>query len=931
MATVTTPELAGVRTVRIFSWEKVNPDLTRALLIAGYRETEEGGAADRVGQVDAKALAGHAERSLGRPLAAANTTRAVVDVLLATWLPQLSMDDRDELIRDIQLSLSGPDRTARPETKAAQLDFIRRRNLTPNFRSRVRAAFLRAHKTPRPVSQSTGQLRAQHEFPRELVGLASAATVEPYPHQVQAWKELDALTASRGNRRAGRLVLPTGSGKTFTAVHWLLLQLSKDPALRVLWIADQQELLDQAAHEFEADAETMPEDFGTRRLRVLHSAAGPVTALADDELDVACVTRQSLIAGGAAAHLRLEAFLSRPTIVVVDEAHHAVATTYQQLLNEIEELAPRTMLLGLTATPWPSGQGMVRLLRERFPVALADVDVARLIAERILAQPVVHTVATGEYVRLEAAERALIANSDFPPAILSRLDREGRNELVVATWTAHREQWGKTLVFAGTIAHAEHLSEVFTQAGARCLVVHSQSERPRTSVLREFREAREPMVLVSVGMLLEGVDLPDARTAVLARPTTSRVLMKQMVGRVLRGPRAGGDVVAHIVALEDHWVDGIDVLSPIDLRELTSFDIEVDTTAGVRRLPPLRDDNTGAPIAVDVQRRIERAYAELAGHPTIAVTDAMLIGYYELTDVNVPVFEHTRDIWQELITGKLTGRKLARRSPRDLFADLPVPRPTIYDVDAVVDYLVATSSEPPLIAVTSIFSVGALAQQLLDEPAMTERDKIEWKRTAYESTLARSAYPSFAHFDEALNQGLLALSGHAPAHTDLENLRLTDDRTPKLPARKRPNLRVDPERRIEPLLKDAANAGWELLLEAGEEDYATILNYLPAVQWSRRPVRTTYAVWVPRISGKSKGVPVIRVNRLLQAPIEQIPDDLLRFLLWHELCHHIHPNYGHDAEFNRLLVLWPEVSRLDHQLDTLEERFDLGSTGTVHR
>jgi len=137
-------------------------------------------------------------------LAAANTTPAVVDVLLMMWLPEMSMNDRDELIREIQLSLSGTDRTARPETKAAQLDFIRRRNVTPNLRSRVRAAFLRAHKTSRPVSQSTGQLRAQHEFPRELVGLGSTPTVEPYPHQVQAWEKLDALAASRGDRRAGQ-------------------------------------------------------------------------------------------------------------------------------------------------------------------------------------------------------------------------------------------------------------------------------------------------------------------------------------------------------------------------------------------------------------------------------------------------------------------------------------------------------------------------------------------------------------------------------------------------------------------------------------------------------------------------------------------------------------------------------------------------------
>jgi len=652
---VTAPDEGAARTVRVFSWEMVDPDLTRALLVTAFEEAGQPGEADRARKADAAGLAGHAERTLGRPLAAVKTTAAVVDVLLAEWLPRLSMDGLDELIRDIQLSLSGPDRTVRPATAAEQLEFVRRRNNTPKLRSRVRAAFLRAHKTSRPVSQTSGQLRAQHEFPRDLVGVDAPSPVQPYPHQEQAWERLDALAASLDGSRAGRLVLPTGSGKTFTAVRWLLQQMAKDPTVRVLWVAGQQELLEQAAHQFESDAATMPEDF-VRCLRVLHSAAGPVTALAEPELDVACVTRQSLIAGGAAAQERLRKFLSRPTIVVVDEAHHAVATTYQDLLNEIDLIAPRTILLGLTATPWPTGPGMVVALQNRFPVVLAEVDSASLIVEKILAQPVVHTVPTGEYVDLVTAERASLASSDFSPAVLARLDQQGRNHLVVSTWTAQRVQWGKTLVFVGTIEHAEHLGEAFTQAGVRCLVVHSRSERPRTSVLREFRETHEPMVLVSVGQLIEGVDLPDARTAILARPTLSRVLMKQMVGRVLRGPRAGGDPVAHIVALEDHWPDGIDVLSPVDLGgELAEGPIEPPGPGEPRRLPPLRDDVSGAPIARDVERRIERAYVELAGHPTVTVVDATLVGYYQLFDVNVPVFDHTRDVRHGLLVGVWPG------------------------------------------------------------------------------------------------------------------------------------------------------------------------------------------------------------------------------------------------------------------------------------
>jgi len=72
------------------------------------------------------------------------------------------------------------------------------------------------------------------------------------------------------------------------------------------------------------------------------------------------VTRQSVVGKSQdAMAARLRSFLQRPVVVVVDEAHHAVAKGYERMLDTIEGIAPRTILLGLTATPWPSGPGAV--------------------------------------------------------------------------------------------------------------------------------------------------------------------------------------------------------------------------------------------------------------------------------------------------------------------------------------------------------------------------------------------------------------------------------------------------------------------------------------------------------------------------------------------------------------------------------------------
>lgn len=248
------------------------------------------------------------------------------------------------------------------------------------------------------------------------------------------------------------------------------------------------------------------------------------------------------------------------------------------------------LLVGLTATPWPAGDG-ARRLRERFPVKVAGVRARELIESGVLARPRFRVVDTQERPRLTADELASIGiNGDLPAGVLRRLDRDGRNGLVVDTWLKQRDTWGKTLVFAVDIEHADRLGERFRSAGVPTRVVHSGLTLERAATLAWFKAQRDSCVLVSVGMLTEGVDLPDARTAFLARPTRSRILMHQMVGRVLRGTASGGESVAHVVDLRDQWDDDIDVPHPWDVLG-GHADIEVEAP-GVPPRP--RPPATGA-------------------------------------------------------------------------------------------------------------------------------------------------------------------------------------------------------------------------------------------------------------------------------------------------------------------------------------------------
>jgi superfamily II DNA or RNA helicase len=828
-------------------------------------------------------------------------------------------EERAALCESVKLGLTGDARTQRTRMRGQQLEFLRQRRNTDNLQRNLRAWFLKLHTTSTEVPvREPGSARE-----RTVVDLVGAGELgrTPYPHQVGAWAKLDELAEGNLDGHRGLLVLPTGAGKTWTAVAWLLRRLDVDPHLRVLWLAEQRELVEQAARAFDTAARAMPDSFH-RRLRVVHAAANSATTLADDDLDVVCATRQSLTGRSLdrAARARLARFLTRPIVLVVDEAHHIVAPTYQDLLALVDQHQPGTLTLGLTATPWPRGAGMTARLTGTLPVRVADVQVRDMVAQRILARPELHVLDTGLRVDLDAEELAQITTRDVPASVLRRLDRHGRNALVVRTYLDNAQRWGKTLVFACDIEHAESLHAAFDTAGADSQVLHSQIDGDRRTILGRFRDPAGARVLISVGMLLEGVDLPNATTAFLTRPTTSRVLMRQMIGRVLRGPAAGGADTAHIVDLRDRWSDDVDVLGPEDLPEHPVS--RRARRAGQPELPPILDPTTDRPLPDDVEHAIARAltdrFAVIGRFPLQPVG---LVGFYELADRNVPVFAHTRDRWDQLVTATIGNTKAWSRTPLELFDDLAPPQPREIDVRAVVDFIRGTETAPPLVEFTSSLNIRAIAQDLLARGPLDEQQRRLHLRSTYESTLARAAYPSLSAFRDAVDaeiDRLLAPSGGS----DPENV------APPSPAAER-EIPLPQQRELRPLLRSALRHGRGLLTGADDTAYGWILDHHPpAADWTRAPVRSTWAHWSPRLYGTHAGQPIIRVNKALQIDPEQVADELIEYLLWHEICHHLRPSHGHDPEFRRLEHLWPDAVALDHELDSLPERLAFDVTDT---
>src|SRR5680860_656704 len=864
-------ERTAFKHTKKFSWRAVSARVLRELLTVAYDEKPD--EVRKLKKQSEKRLTELAHSIYGSPptMGRLDFYPGAWDVLQDTWAVREA--DRGllgHLVNWASLGVPVAEREPDMHTLKDLRGFVGRRNKTDNFKANLRKFFIQAHKIPQPVRGRTAHGRSQGGLPLRvqlLRGMGLERGHVPYPHQREAEEALDRLVMNGPDERRGLVILPTGAGKTSTVVDWILPRIAGEKSLRVLWLAHQEELLLQAAGSFRSAAAREKPGF-ERRLRIISSGGSPSSTLVEDDLDVALITWQTLYNSfdEQKRSKKLEKFLDRPTIVVVDEAHRAAAAGYQKILDTVRSSNP-VGVIGLTATPWPGQYGAAARLKDSFPTVVIQKTIKEMLEQQILAVPVYSTVDTGEVLTLTEAETRQ-ARGDLPTSVLRRVATARRDALLLDKWRARANEWGKTLVFATTREHADRLGYLFEDAGLPVKVLHSGTSGSSAEVLKWFREQQKPVVLVSVGMLTEGVDLPDAHTAFLARPTTSRILLRQMIGRVLRGEQAGGSRTAHVVYFRDHWAD-FDAIARID----EEYQGEVETGLPgpplpgqtTHRLPPVVDEDSGIPIGEDILAQVRRMYsqqlAEVPVDPAISKTE--LVGYYELLDQNVPVMSHQVDGYRELIAQALRGGSFQGRAGISLFDDDHPPYPTPRMVNAVVDHVRMFQEDPsrlfhPLRAGVSPLEV---AKDLRNAAEMTFNEQDEWLHNRFESSLARLAFRTFDHFDEAVRRELRDGSRGTVERVDESMINAT------LPVLRRSNSRDLPSLKHVTRLMRLHLAREVVLARVDEAN-------LPDLAWSKRTRKDAWAYWSLRTAGRGKGKPVIRVNLALRAAKKHVPDQL---------------------------------------------------------
>jgi len=397
---------------------------------------------------------------------------------------------------------------------------------------------------------------------------------EPASHQKMAIEDLVRWYKSHPKPYAGGiLVLPTGGGKTFTALRFLC-QTALSDGFKVLWLAHTHHLLEQAYASFPEHIGRISEPRDTLGVRVVSGTIGhfhPAHIASQD--DVVIATLQTITRAYKEKHPALNSFLDSAgskLMVIFDEAHHAPAPSYRNLILSLRDRFQEMYLLGLTATPVYTDENLEGWLRTLFPQdILHQVATRKLMAENILAKPIIEPQETNfnPNFELREYEKWVGTFKDVPEDIIDQLAKnKNRNLFIAEHYSKNKDKYGKTLIFADRWYQCEAIAEYLSKRGISNGTIYSHTDaNPGSADARNRRRSDENDivldafrknqldVVINVRMLTEGTDIPDVKTCFITRQTTSQILLTQMVGRALRGPEFGGTSEAHLVFFTDNW------------------------------------------------------------------------------------------------------------------------------------------------------------------------------------------------------------------------------------------------------------------------------------------------------------------------------------------------------------------------------------------
>lgn len=339
--------------------------------------------------------------------------------------------------------------------------------------------------------------------------LLSPIEIHPFPFQERLLEQI-ALARQEGHHR-NLLVSATGTGKTvMAAVDYARLKQDRRRA-RLLFVAHRKEILEQTLATFR------------HALRDVSFGELWVDGNRPRAFEHVFASIQSLSASGF-DHLNPDHF----DVVIVDEFHHAAASTYQALLERVQ---PQE-LLGLTATP-ERADGLSVL--EHFDGRIAaELRLWHAIDQHRLSPFLYFGISDSTDLRAVPWRRGRGYDIEGLSQVLTANDSSAR--FVLKQLQDHVDDLSKVrcLGFCVSIAHAQFMARVFRESGVEAAAIWGDTPKTEREAALENLASGALQVLFSVDLFNEGVDLPNIDTVLFLRPTDSATLFLQQLGRGLR-------------------------------------------------------------------------------------------------------------------------------------------------------------------------------------------------------------------------------------------------------------------------------------------------------------------------------------------------------------------------------------------------------------
>lgn len=357
--------------------------------------------------------------------------------------------------------------------------------------------------------------------------------------------------------------MPTGSGKTRTSME-IICEYLNEHDLSVVWLANTEELIDQAFESFrevwefrgkkamtafnhmrmKKDASIRAQGFHVNTLQGFNSKNG-----------------KNLIENILISEYRVG-------LVVVDEAHISIAPTYRDTISKL--LSKGGKLIGLTATPGRSlnyveedkideNQELSDFYYNKlFQIDTGETPPIDFLRNRgILSNANFYSI-EGSYIEsclTDSEIRKMQESKKIPSKILERLLNDSRrNALIIDRLVKILATGKKILFFATSVDHSKVISSLVNLLGYTAAHVDGETGSSRAQIINRFKNG-EIMLLSNFGVLTTGFDDPKIDVVFMARPTNSIVLYSQIIGRGLRGPGIGGTDTCDIYTVNDNILD----------------------------------------------------------------------------------------------------------------------------------------------------------------------------------------------------------------------------------------------------------------------------------------------------------------------------------------------------------------------------------------